>query len=113
MQFVHQNERYSLVKKLKEEGKLNPDLEVAINRLSLEEIIGVKLELAGKFLLNGRLYGFPLWKTMPRITQDALVRFALSVSQNKVEASRLLGINVRNLYIIMKRMNIEEFQSPE
>ena len=60
------NHRYSLTKKLREENKSNEEFEVMLNNLSLEELIGLKLELASK-VFGGKSYGLPIWKSMKEI----------------------------------------------
>ena len=47
------NRYYSLSKKLRRENKSNDEFEVMISQLTLEELIGLKLELASKVLLLG------------------------------------------------------------
>ena len=51
---------YSIINKLKDQNKLNDQLLVCLNNLSLEDVIAVKLELSTN-LLNHRLYGFDIW----------------------------------------------------
>ena len=53
------NKYYSLSNKLKKESRSHDEFEVMLNNLSLEEIIGLKLELAAK-AAGGYLYGIPI-----------------------------------------------------
>jgi hypothetical protein len=58
--------KHSLSKKLKEEGKSSDEFEVWVGRLTIEELIALKLEVSAR-ILGGKLYGFNLWSAMPKI----------------------------------------------
>ena len=53
------NYYYSLKNKLRRENKIDDHFEVMVNGLTLEELIGLKLEIASSHL-NSKLYGFPI-----------------------------------------------------
>ena len=65
------NEQYSLSKKLKREEKTTEEFEIMLNQLSLEEVIGLKLELASS-VFGGKSYGLPIWHSMKDIVNDAV-----------------------------------------
>ena len=91
---------YSLLNKLRKENKTTNEFEIMLSNLSLEELIGMKLELASNSA-GGYLYGLPLWKSIPEITREACFNYAISACRTKKEAARLLGITVvylRKLY---------------
>ena len=102
------NERYSLMKKLREENKSTEEFEIMLNCLSLEEIIGLKLELASK-VFGGKSYGLPIWKSMKEIVQDAVLKYALSACKTKREAARFLGINLDHFKKLIKKYNTESY----
>jgi hypothetical protein len=102
------NERYSLIKKLREEGKSTEDFEIMLNSLSLEELIGLKLELASK-VFGGKSYGLPIWKSMKEIVQDAVLKYTLSACRSKKEAARFLGIQHQNFNQLIKKYDTETF----
>tara|TARA_R100000808_G_scaffold23624_1_gene52694 strand:+ start:532 stop:885 length:354 start_codon:yes stop_codon:yes gene_type:complete len=85
------NTYYSLSKKLRQEKKINIDFEIMLSNLTLEEIIGLKMELASK-PVNNRLYGFPIWHNLTNIVKDAMFKYAYSATRTQVEAMRLLGL---------------------
>ena len=64
---------------------------IAINSLSLEDLIALKLELSSKNL-NNRLYGFDIWRRIPYIVKDSLLKYSISVSKTKKDGARLLGL---------------------
>jgi len=84
---------YSLIAKLEREDKINEELQVMIGRLTLEEIIGVKLELTAK-ACGGSIYGLPIWFSIKDIVRDACLKYALSATRTKMEAARFLGITI-------------------
>ena len=85
------NEFYSISKKLKKENKINENFEIMLNNLSLEEIIGLKLELASKSCGNS-LYGVPLWRSLKYVVEDSVLKYALSATRTKKEYARFLGL---------------------
>ena len=99
---------YSISRSLKFAGKSSEEFEVMLGQLSLEEIIALKLEISAK-MINNKLYGFELWKAIPRITKDALLKFAVSVSQTKQDACRVLGIKPADLRNLSKTYDFENY----
>tara|TARA_B100000131_G_scaffold208518_1_gene200584 strand:- start:311 stop:664 length:354 start_codon:yes stop_codon:yes gene_type:complete len=102
------NEAYSFCRKLRSEGRSNNEFEARLSELSLEEVIGLKLELSTKDL-NGKLYGFPVWHSMPDIIKDAIIKYALSATKTKGEAASFLGLTPENFHKLCKRYNSEEY----
>jgi len=102
------NAHYSLSKKLKRENKITDDFEFVLNGLSLEEVIGLKLELASK-MFGGKSYGIPIYKSMRDIVNDAVLKYALSTCRTKKEAARFLGLNSQNFNKLLKRYSVESF----
>ena len=98
---------YSIINKLKDQNKLNDQLLVCINKLSLEDLIAIKLELSAN-LINNRLYGLDIWNKMDSITKEALLKFSLSVTNTKADASRFLGITQQNFNRICKTYKVFE-----
>jgi hypothetical protein len=66
----------SIIRKLKKERKLPEEMEVFVSNISLEDLIALKLELAGK-PVNGKLFGIPIWKSVPFIVREALLKTAI------------------------------------
>tara|TARA_A100001515_G_scaffold3783_1_gene3768 strand:+ start:396 stop:761 length:366 start_codon:yes stop_codon:yes gene_type:complete len=97
---------YSLIRRLKRERKITEEFEVMLNSLTLEEIIGIKLELASNSV-NNRLFGLPLWYGMQYIVKDAVFRYAVSATRTKTECMNFLGLNVRSYHEISKTYGVE------
>jgi hypothetical protein len=107
------NRYYSIAKKLRREGKSSEEFEILFNNLSLEEVIGLKLELASRFGLNNKLYGVPIWSSIIRISRDAILKYALSASKSKREAARFLGIKENNFISLIKKYKVESYFKEE
>tara|TARA_B100000809_G_C15120054_1_gene523967 strand:+ start:1586 stop:1924 length:339 start_codon:yes stop_codon:yes gene_type:complete len=108
MKIKGKNETYSLIKVLRSEGRLSDETEIAINSLSLEELLSVKLELAaGHF--NSKMFGIPIWYSLKNVVQDALLKFALSSTKTKREAARLLGLLPADFRHLLKKYETESF----
>tara|TARA_B100000214_G_C23448266_1_gene392469 strand:- start:100 stop:459 length:360 start_codon:yes stop_codon:yes gene_type:complete len=102
------NKYYSLSKKLTKEKKINTDFEEMLDNLSLEEVIGLKLELAAK-AVGGMLFGIPIWYTMQDITKDAVLKYACSATRTKMEAARFLGLDKKRFNELVKKYQIESY----
>ena len=96
------NTYYSLSKKLRQEKKTNNDFETILANLSLEEIIGLKMELSTK-PVNNRLYGLPIWKNLTEVVKDAILKYAYSSTRTQMEAMRFLGLTADHFQRLKKR----------
>ena len=99
---------YSLSKKLRKEFKSNEAFEIMLNNLSLEELIGLKLELASKSA-GGRLYGLQLWRSLKFIVEDAVLRYAYSAGRTRVEIARFIGMKDIEMFPLRVRYNPKSY----
>ena len=93
--------------KLRTEGKSNEAFEIMLSALTLEEIIGLKLECSSR-LSNGKLYGFNLWSNTVAIVKEALFNSVISIASTNKEATRILGITEETLTTLKKKYNIKK-----
>ena len=107
------NRDYSISNKLKKDGKSSEEFEIIFNALSLEEVIGLKLELASKSAFKGKLYGLPLWYSVPTIVKDAILKYAMSATRSKREAARFLGLNEFVLKNLVRKHRIDDYFKKE
>ena len=77
-----------------------------LSSLTLEEIIGLKLELASSYI-NNKLYNIPLYKSMRYITKEACLMYALSATRTVTDAATFLGLNEKDLRKELKLFNID------
>lgn len=94
--------KYNSVLKDVNEKFENKNFELVISNLTLEELITLKLELSAKSL-NGKLFGYPIYKNVQHIVRESLVRFALRFCNSQEKAATLLGINVREFKSYIKK----------
>jgi len=85
-----------------------PEFEAMLNGLSLEEVIGVKLELAAK-AAGGTLYGIPIWKSLPMIIKESVLISAVSLCKTRAEAASFLGLEASNLGTLLKQYQIDDY----
>ena len=99
--------RYNSVLKDIDKKFENKNFEFILSNLTLEELITAKLELSARSL-NGKLFGYPIYKNVQHIVREALVRFSLRFCNSQEKAANLLGLNVREFksYIKKHRLNI-------
>ena len=89
--------------------KTTDDFEAMLHNLSLEEIIGLKLELAASHI-NNKLYNFPVYRSLRYIVKEACLHFALSSTRTFGDAASFLGIREGDLRkeIIKFNINLDE-----
>ena len=87
---------------------LQDDILVKINKLSLEDLIAVKLELSANNI-NNRLYGFDLWRQSNKIIKEALLKFAISTTNSKKDAARFLGLTYLEFKRVIAKYNVNQF----
>ena len=97
----------SFSNKLRKEGKSNEAFEIMLSTLTLEELLALKLECAGR-LTAGKLYGFNLWSNIVDITKEALYNAVISVANTNKEATRILGINDDTFKTLKRKYKIRE-----
>lgn len=102
------NKHHSLINKLKKENKIDDKFQATLSSLTLEEIIGLKLEQSSK-ILNGRQFGLPLWRTLDFVVKEAVMKWVISASRTDVEAARYLGLDTRDFYSFRKMFNIVDY----
>ena len=105
-EYKGRNYNYSLRKKLRREKKTSDDFETMIHNLSLEELIGLKLELAASHI-NNKLYNFPIYKSLRYIVKEACLHFALSATRTHGDAASFLGMRESELNNEIKKFNID------
>ena len=115
-EYKGRNYNYSLRNKLKREKRITDDFEVMIHLLTLEEIIGLKLELAASHI-NNKLYNFPVYRSIRYIVKESCLHFALSSTRTFNDAASFLGIRPGELRKEIKRFKIDlsemTYDSPE
>jgi|TARA_R100000664_G_scaffold32332_2_gene47058 hypothetical protein len=103
------NKKYkSISRVLKSQGKSSEEFETMINKLSIEELIGLKLELTTRFT-NGKFFGYPLLKSFHHVVRESLLLFAHSICKTNNEASSLLGITTYQYKQLLRKYKIREF----
>ena len=104
-QYKGKNYYYSIRNKLKREKKTNDEFEVMLSSLTLEEIIGLKLELSSAYI-NGKMYNFPIWKSMYYICREACLKYSLSACRTLKDSASLMGLNENDFRKEMKKYKI-------
>lgn len=101
---------YSIANKLKSENKIDEKFEIMLSSLTLEEIIGLRLELAAK-AVNYKLYGANIWQSLPNIVQESVLKYAYSAARTKGEIASFLGINKSSLKKLLNKYDITNYFS--
>ena len=99
---------YSIIRKLRKEGKLPEEMEIFVANLPLEDLIALKLEISSR-PVSGKLFGMPIWKSIPFIVRDAVLKTAISVCRTKVDAANLIGMDVDKMDNLLKKYNTIDF----
>lgn len=110
---VPKRNKYSLIKQLISEGKISEDDVALLNSLTLEEVIGLKLEASVR-LVNNKLYGTSLFHSMKYISESAILKYAFSACRTQEEAANFLGITrMAFLSMIEKHRTKNYFEKEE
>lgn len=107
-----EDDYYSISNKLKSEGKIDEKFEIQLSTLTLEEILGLRLELAAK-CVNYKLYGTGVWKNLPHIVKDAVLKYAYIAGKNKTEMATFLGVDKSRLRKLLKQYDISNYFTRE
>jgi hypothetical protein len=105
-EYKGRNYNYSLRKKLRREKRTSDDFEAMIHNLTLEELIGLKFELAASHI-NNKLYNFPVYRSLRYIVKEACLHFALSSTRTLGDAASFLGMREGELNKEIKKFNID------
>jgi hypothetical protein len=103
---------YSIVNKLKTQNKIDERFEIMLSSLTLEEIIGLRLELAAE-TVNYKLYGLNIWSSVQDIVRDGILKYVYSAARTKGEMASFLGIDKKSLNRLLKKYNITNYFSKE
>jgi phosphoribosylaminoimidazole carboxylase (NCAIR synthetase) len=99
---------YSIANKLKSEGKITEEFEIMLCTLTLEEIIGLRLELAAQSV-NHKLYGLNIWHSVPNIVREGVLKYVYSAARTKGEMASFLGIDKNTLKKLLKQYKITNY----
>ena len=100
-----ENKSYNLTEQLIESRKIDENFVRMIDGLSLEEILGIKMEAAAK-MVKGKLHGLKLYYTMPVIVREALLRYTVKKFRLKSHAANFLGLTLRRYNVLISRRGI-------
>jgi|TARA_B100000287_G_C20672450_1_gene793894 hypothetical protein len=103
---------YSISNKLKSENKIDERFEIMLSSLTLEEIIGLRLELAAKSV-NYKLYGLNMWHKVPDMVKDGVLKYVYSAARTKGEMASFLGIDKSMLKKLLKKYEITNYFTKE
>ena len=97
---------YSIIKELKKNNSIDDQFIMMCDALTLEDIIGIKVELFSRHI-NYKLFGFPLWKSVPDMVREALLKVSFKIASSKSEASRMLGVDLSDYKKYLKQFGYE------
>ena len=98
---------YNLKNKLLKENKIDKQFLEKLRFITLEELITLKL-LVSVEGLKGKLYNFPFLKYTSDICKEAVVRFAISIANNRREVSLILNSKKAEILKYVKNYELME-----
>jgi hypothetical protein len=101
-----------VIRKLREARKSDEYFENMVRKLTLEELIALKLELSFA-KANVAVMGLPLYTNIRRITMQALLYFAVSISDTYRHASASIGMTQNEFKKIVKKYRITKYFDDE
>lgn len=97
---------FSIIKELKAKNLIDDRFLVRVSNLSLEDLIACKLESLS-YKVNGKMFGLSLARSIKKITQEALIKYARSVCNSKQETALFLGLDVVHLEQLECNLNLK------
>ena len=98
----------SVINKLLYNNIINESNLTFIDSMTLEDLIAVKLELSARYI-NNKLYAFNLLSNTNRLVKEAIIKFAISATQSKMDAARFLGIDYEGLRKLVNEYNLQDY----
>ena len=86
-------EAFSLRRKLRKQKKTDHEFEMRLNRLSLEEIISLKMNLIYDSV-GDKAYGFHIFKNLEHVIKESIIKSTLSYCSSYESARRHLGLDI-------------------
>lgn len=101
----------SVSAQLREAKKSTEEFEIMLNQLTFEEVITLRLELMAKSM-NGKIYGFPIFRNFKYMIRHCLLVFSFLYSSNIKEMSMILGTSVAKVWtLIVKERLFGSYES--
>ena len=100
------SEKRSFINELKNDNRINENFLNIVSDLTLEELIAIKIEMASR-LFRGKLYGIPIWITMPRIVKEAMLHVAINSCKTKTDMCSFLGLTLDQFNDILKDYDLD------
>lgn len=97
-----------VINKLLNNNIINESNLTFIDSMTLEDLIAVKLELSAKYI-NNKLYAFNLLSNTNRLVKEAIIKFAISATQSKMDAARFLGIDYEGLRKLVNEYDLQDY----
>ena len=98
----------SIINKLLNNNIINESNLTFIDSMSLEDLIAVKLELSARHI-NNKLYAFNLLSNTNKLVKEAIIKFAISATDSKMDAARFLGIDYEGLHRLVREYNLQDY----
>ena len=98
----------SIINKLLYNNIINESNLTFIDSMTLEDLIAVKLELSARYI-NNKLYAFNLLSNTNRLVKEAIIKFAISATQSKMDAARFLGIDYEGLRKLVNEYDLQDY----
>ena len=83
-----------------------------LNNVTLEELIALKLELSSK-TLGTPLFGLPIWKHLGELTEEAVLMFAISITETPAEAASFIGLTPYKFQRLCKKYRLFNYFNRE
>jgi len=94
--------KFNLKQKLRKQKKIDPEFELKLNKLSLEEIISLKLNLIYDSV-GDKAYGFHIFKNLDHLIKESIIKFSLSYCNSYESARRYLGLDISTWTKLLKK----------
>lgn len=99
----------SIIDELLKAKKIDKNFLDILDKLSLEDIIAVKLERSVRKSLVGKFYGFPIEQSLFYICREAVFKFALSAVKQQKDVPNFLGTSRETFNSVKREFRLSDY----
>jgi hypothetical protein len=98
--------RTCVIEELKKQNKINDLFEIMLANISFEDLLAVKLASISR-TAGQPIDGLPIIKSLYYMVREGVLKYAISVTDSKIRAARLLGMKRKSFLELLKIHGIE------
>lgn len=98
----------SISSKLMQEGKINDDFIMRLDRINLDDLIALKLESASK-AIGGLMFGFELFDSLAEVAKSAVAKYVYSTAPTRSAIWSFLGLSPSRFIELERKYQLKKY----